>query len=186
MNSATRKNAPAPWPLESDSASRANPVSVATRIEVDAPPDQVWGALVFYEQLVERSPLLLRILLPTPLRAVGSKSNVGDVVECVYTTGTLKKRMVRVDNGRQLKFEVFEQNLRMGGIHLMGGSYTLQALPGDRTGVQVETYYKCDRRPRRLWMPLEALVCRAFHRHILNALRRSATGGGRPNAGASA
>jgi hypothetical protein len=147
--------------------------SVVTRANFKAPPEEVWEALMFYEQIEERSPLHLRLLLPVPIRTEGRKSEVGDEVRCIYEDGHLLKRITQVTRSRNLVFEVIEQNLALGGgIKLSGGSYTLRELPGGHTEVALNTEYSSSRRPRWLWMSVEAFVCRMFHRHMLSAMRR--------------
>ena len=43
----------------------------------------------------------------------------------------------------------------------------------DRSEVALETSYVSERRPRWFWGPIEAIVCHAFHRHILRAMRKT-------------
>ncbi len=147
--------------------------AVATRLKLSAPPAQVWGGLMFYEQIPRRPPLHLRLLLPAPIRAEGSRWAVGDVTRCVYDRGHLLKRVTRIDALQHYGFDVVEQELSIGrGIRLTGGSYTLLALPDGSTRIEVETLYLGSRRPRWLWTRIEAAVCHALHRHILAAMRR--------------
>jgi hypothetical protein len=138
-----------------------------------ASPERVWGGLMFYEQIEERPPLHLRLLLPLPIRTECSKSKVGDDVRCSYEGGHLLKRITQIDRGRHYGFEVVEQNLAVGGgLMLSGGCYTLRGLPGGGTEVAVTTRYVSLRRLTWLWKPIEAAVCHMFHRHLLAAMRR--------------
>ena len=151
------------------------PISVATAIRCSEPPERVWDALVFYEQIDRQPPWPLRLLLPVPVRADGARSAAGDETRCVYEHGYLVKRMSRVQPLRRCEFEVIEQQLGMPGeIRLAGGGYTLNALPDGSTRIELETRYFASRRPRVLWRPIEAALCHAFHRHILDAIRRGA------------
>jgi hypothetical protein len=152
--------------------------SVVTRMRFAAPPDRVWGGLLFYEQIEERPPLHLRLLLPMPLGTKGAKSKVGDEALCAYEDGHLLKRVTEIDPGRHYGFEVAEQNLAVGGgLALSGGCYTLRALPEGGTEVAVTTRYVSLRRPGWLWKPIEATVCHMFHRHLLGAMRRKVESG---------
>jgi hypothetical protein len=145
--------------------------TVVTAIEVAAPVEAVWGSMMFYEQIRKRPPWLLRLVLPVPLRTEGHPTEVGGEIRCVYPSGYLIKRVTRMSRGWNYDFEVFEQNLSLGGgIKLVGGSYTLSDLPGERTKVTLETVYQSPHRPRWLCQWFEARVCRLFHRHILNAV----------------
>ncbi len=152
--------------------------SVITRMRFAVPPEKVWERLTFYEQIEERPPLLLRLLLPVPLRTEGRKSEVGDQVICRYLSGHLRKRVTQVTPERNYTFEVIEQNLSLGGgIRLARGRYTLRPLPDGNTEVHLETRYVSSRRPRWLCGPIETVVCHLFHRHILKTMRGSLTAG---------
>lgn len=146
--------------------------SVITPMTFAASPAQVWGRLLYYEQIEEPPPLHLRLLLPVPIRTVGRKSQVGDEAECIYEGGYLIKRITRFEAERCYAFEIVEQALAIGGgMKLSGGEYALREIPGG-TEVSLSTRYQSRRRPRWLWQPFEAAVCHSFHRHILRAMRR--------------
>jgi hypothetical protein len=150
-----------------------NPVSVTTEVVLARPSEKIWNDLMFYEQVPYPPPLLPRLLLPTPERAEGCGNEVGDETRCVYRDGYLIKRLTQVDRERYFRFDVVVQALRIRGkIRLIGGSYTLDALPDGSTRIQAETRYFSPRRPSWLWKPIEAAVCHAFHRHILAAIGR--------------
>jgi hypothetical protein len=68
---------------------------------------------------------------------------------------------------------VIEQRLALGGgIALAGGCYRLSGGNAGPTEVELETRYAGGRRPRWLWRRVEAVVCSAFHRWVLDAMRR--------------
>jgi hypothetical protein len=148
--------------------------SIATRMTFAASAEEVWNRLMFYEQIDQRPPAYLRMLLPVPIRTVGRKSHVGDQARCLYEGGHLIKRVTQVEPGRLYAFQIVEQMLAVGGgMRLSGGEYTLDERASDRTEVQLTTHYASRKWPRWLWEPMEATVCHAFHRHILGAMRRS-------------
>jgi len=129
---------------------------------------------MFYEEIGERPPLHLRLLLPVPIRTESAKTNVGDEVRCLYEGGYLLKRITRIEPCRRYEFEVIEQNLAVGrGMSLAGGCYAFCELAGGATEVAVTTHYTSPRRPAWLWRPIEAAVCHMFHRHLLTAMRRN-------------
>lgn len=159
--------------LHSGAIGARQPLSIVTRMRFDASIERAWHGLMFYEQIGERPPLHLRLLLPVPIRTESAKTNVGDEVRCLYEGGHLLKRITRIDAGRRYEFEVVEQNLAVGrGMSLAGGCYTFQELAGGGIEVAVTTRYVSPRRPGWLWRPLEAAVCHMFHRHLLAAMRR--------------
>ena len=100
--------------------------AIVTQMKFTATADQVWQRLMFYEQLDQRPPLHLSLLLPVPIRTIGDKSHVGDEARCLYEGGHLIKRITAVDPGRVYAFDVIEQSLPVGGgMTLVGGEYRL-------------------------------------------------------------
>ena len=145
--------------------------SVTTYHNFFAAADAVWDALMFYEEIAEDRPFLLRRFLPTPIGSQGCKSEVGSDVKCRYVGGHLLKRATRIVRRQNYAFEVVEQNLALGGIRLLGGDYTLRMMAKDRTRVALATHYASPNCPRWLFGRLEAAVCHSFHRYILSAMR---------------
>lgn len=146
--------------------------SVVTRLALLASRTEVWEALLFYEQIRRPPPLVLRLLLPLPLRTKGRKSDVGDEIVCDYQGGQLLKTLTRIEPGCCYEFDVTSQNLRIGGgISLLGGGYTLLERSDGFTDVVLSTRYASPHRPRWLCEPIEAWVCHAFHLHILAGIR---------------
>lgn len=159
-------------------ASTSATTTVVTRMNFAAAPAQVWDVLMFYEEIEVPPPLLLRLLLPLPVRTEGSKRVVGDVAMCVYEGGHLRKRVTHIDPGRYYGFEVVEQQLAVGhGLELTGGCYTLRELSPHGTEVAVTTRYVSRKRPGWLWKPIEAAVCHMFHRHLLHSMRHKIESG---------
>lgn len=149
--------------------------TIVTRMVFRAPLDQVWRSLVFYEEVKERPPLHLRLLLPVPIRTEGDKSQVGGEAMCLYHGGHLLKRATRIEEPTLYEFEVAEQALAVGGtMRLSGGRYTLAEIAPGRTAVAVETRYLSTKRPRWFWRPIESFVCHMFHRFLLRSMRRKA------------
>jgi len=147
--------------------------TVVTATLCHASPEAVWRGIMYYEQIPDRPPLLLRLLLPVPIRTVGEKSTVGDEALCEYVGGHLRKRVTEVEPARFYRFAVVEQALGVHGTRLMGGTYRIETRDDGRTELALETRYTGGRRPRWLWKPIEAAVCHAFHRHILRAMVRA-------------
>ncbi len=151
------------------------PTTIATRMVFAAPRARAWDSLVFYEEVEERPPLHLRLLLPVPVRTEGDKTQVGAEALCLYEDGLLVKRPTRIDEPRLYEFEVAKQELAVGGaMKLSGGRYTLSEVSEGRTEVVVETRYTSTKWPRWFWRPLEKIVCHMFHRFLLRTMRRRA------------
>jgi hypothetical protein len=153
------------------SRSQDEAASVTTCQDFFAPADAVWDALMFYEDIAEDRPFLLRRFLPIPIGTQGCKSAVGGDVKCRYEGGHLVKRVTRIIRGHNYAFEIVEQNLALGGIRLLGGDYTLRIVSEDCTRVALATHYASPNYPRWLFGRLEAAVCHSFHHYILSAMR---------------
>jgi hypothetical protein len=147
--------------------------TVETTLVFPCAAARAWETLLYYEQMEETPPLHLRLLLPVPLGTTGGKSKPGDEARCDYRGGHLIKRVTAVEPGHSYVFQVVQQALRVGGgMRLLGGGYSLRELTPTATEVSAVTRYRSPLWPRWLWQPVEALVCHAFHRHILRAMRR--------------
>jgi hypothetical protein len=153
------------------SRSQEYSASVTTCQDFFAAPGAVWNALMFYEEIAEDRPFLLRRFLPTPLGSHGCKSTVGGEVKCQYVSGHLVKRATHIIRERSYAFEIVEQNLALRGIRLLGGNYTLRVQSEDCTRVALATHYASLNCPRWVFGRLEAAICHSFHRYILSAMR---------------
>jgi hypothetical protein len=145
--------------------------AVATRLRFGASAEAVWKHAMFYEEVPGRPALVLRALLPCPVRTEGDKTRVGATVRCAYRGGDLAKRITTVEPPHVLRFEVVDQRLGIEGcIRALGGSYQFQSR-GEATDVVLITNYHAYLRPRFLWRPLEALLVSQLHGHILRGMR---------------
>ena len=147
--------------------------SIATHVRLASRPEDVWRCIRFYEEIAARPPFLLRMMVPVPVRSEGDKATVGSKVMCVYDSGTLIKRITRLDEPRRIEFELVEQNLGIErSVIAEGGSYQIDA-NGSGSIVTLTTNYLTWLRPRSLWSPLERLAIHQLHRHILRGMRRN-------------
>lgn len=144
--------------------------TVATRVHLNLSPNEAWNHIMLYEEVPGCPSLLLRILLPQPVRTEGDKTRVGSAVRCVYRGGDLVKRITEVVRPRSLQFEVIGQSLGIEDcIRTRGGSYQILSCH-DATDVVLITNYDAYLHPRRVWRPLEALLVRQLHAHILRGM----------------
>jgi hypothetical protein len=145
--------------------------AVATRVHLDAGPETVWNRILLYEEVPARPPLLLRKLLPQPVRTQGAKTTVGALVRCTYSAGEIVKRITAVEPPRLIEFEVMDQRLGIERCaRTLGGSYHLSPCR-DGTEVELVTNYRAYLLPRSLWRPIETLLVRQLHHHILCGIR---------------
>jgi hypothetical protein len=147
--------------------------SVTTSIFFDATPETVWQRLLSYEEVPARPPLILRTLLPLPLRTEGDKTCLGAAVQCLYGGGDLVKQITTVEPPHLLAFEVTHQRLGIEScVTAIGGSYQVRPC-GARTEIVLTTNYRAYLQPRYIWRPLEQFLAHSFHRHILEGMRDS-------------
>jgi hypothetical protein len=144
--------------------------TVSTRFRFADPPEAVWNEMMFYEEVPGRAPWLLRLFLPVPTRTEGDKKVPGAIVHCAYDSGDLFKRITAVDAPRSIEFEVLSQRLGIEDcIATMSGSYRLES-SGSGTSIALTTNYRAYLHPRFLWRPMEKLLARRLHRHILKGM----------------
>lgn len=165
----------APKEIGESAAEIVQPATITTRMVFPVSVARTWDSLIFYEEVKERPPLHLRVLLPVPIRADGDKKQVGGEAMCLYEGGHLVKRATRIVEPELYEFEIAKQALSVGGsMKLSGGRYTLREVAPERTEVSVETRYTSTKWPRWFWRPLEKFVCHMFHRFLLRSIRRKA------------
>jgi hypothetical protein len=144
--------------------------AVTTRVRLNASPGTVWDHIMFYEDVPGHPSLLLRALLPYPVRTHGDKTRVGTTVRCEYKGGNLVKRITSADSPYRLRFDVIEQQLGIENcVRAVGGSYQISPC-GDESEVLLTTMYHSFLRPRSLWRPFESFVLTRLHGHILRGL----------------
>ena len=149
--------------------------AVTTRATFAAPPEDLWRAMLFYEEVPQRPPLLLRLFLPSPLRTDGGEKRVGATVACRYTHGILVKRFTVLEPPHLARFEVLDQ--RIGVEHCVTtieGAYEIGAIEGGAE-VALTTRYRGRLRPRWLWRRLERRLAHRLHAHILAGMSAKAS-----------
>jgi hypothetical protein len=154
------------WLFSGDPAAE----EVVTSIGCDETPETVWRRMMTYEEVSLRPPVLLRALLPQPLRTEGDKTCVEAEVLCLYNSGFLIKRITKVEPPHLLQFDVVQQRLGIEGcITAVAGSYAIRSANG-RTAIALTTKYTGHLRPRYCWQSIERLIAHQFHNHILNGM----------------
>lgn len=149
--------------------------SIVTSMDIPAPIGRTWNALMFYEQVRNRPPWLLRYGLPRPLYTFGSVERVGDVRTCVYTKGHLTKRVTRRVPDALLAFEVIEQDrIETDSVRLTGGSFAFSSEGPRRARVDLTTTYQPKLGPRWIWRPFEQWAVHTMHGHVLEGMKEQA------------
>jgi hypothetical protein len=145
--------------------------SIVTHRDIAASVEQVWSNLQFYEELDHTAPFLLRLLLPRPERKVTAPAVEGHATSFPYDGGHYARRITKLEPPMRYEFEVVDQRLTSDrGVMLLSGAFTLHAMSATQTDLAITTRYVSRIRPRWLANPLEALLCRRLHRHLLDAI----------------
>jgi hypothetical protein len=72
-----------------------------------------WDKVCFYEHIATQPSLLLRSVLPVPLRTSGAYRKAGDESRCLYSDGGyLTKKIEHIVAGERIDFEIIEQSIR--------------------------------------------------------------------------
>lgn len=102
--------------------------TVETQILIEAPQSKVWKTLRFYEHVKQNPPLILKLGLPIPKRAIGNHKNVGDITSCEYEGGGfITKKITQLIEQKELSFDVIEQSIHFEhDLKLHGGSILLK------------------------------------------------------------
>jgi hypothetical protein len=144
---------------------------VVTRAYIAAPPDEVWRRIMFFEEVPQRPSLLLRLLLPVPLRTSKSGLATGVTVQCSYSDGgRIMKRITAVEPPSVVRFDVVEQDLGIEPcLTTVAGTYRIRGT-GKGSEVALTTAYRGHLRPRWLWRAPERWLAHELHRHILRGM----------------
>lgn len=149
-------------------------LSVTTSRVIIGDPDEVWDALMYFEDVDSTPPLLMRIALPRPLYSTGSMDSIGDRRVCVYTKGRLAKEIVEIEDEKLLGFRVVEQEFEPSVI-LTGGRFVLEELEDGETKITLTTDYIPVHSPRLAWRWAEVLGARTLHTHVINGIESQVT-----------
>jgi len=147
---------------------------VVTRAYIAAPPDEVWRRIMFFEEVPHRPSLLLRLLLPVPLRTSKAGLRAGVTVQCIYSGGgRIMKRITAVEPPSTVRFDVLEQQLGIEPcLTTVEGTYRIRS-DGAGSDVALTTAYRGHLRPRWLWRAPERWLAHELHRHILRGMGAS-------------
>jgi hypothetical protein len=155
---------------------------VRTTVVLDAPPRQVWDAMLFFGDVRAEPPWLAQLALPHPVRVEGRLAGVGDRRRCVYSKGHLVKEVTTWRPDRRLGFDVVAQkNVEDRSVALRDGAFVLDPIAGGRkTRLSLVTRYRPLLQARAAWRPMEHYTVHALHRHVLRAMRHRLDAGAAP------
>lgn len=148
---------------------------VRSTVSMPVSADHAWNAVMFYEEIHERPPFLMRFALPRPLFTRGSTDEVGDMKVCVYSKGRLVKRVSQRVPNVILAFDLVEQTkIENRSVVLKGGSFQFVPIDANQTYVTLMTRYQPLLGPRWAWRWAEKLGIHTMHDYVLNGMRLKA------------
>lgn len=173
-----------------ESLYRSTPLfEVASAIEIDAPPEQVWPHVIGFSELPPPPDWYFRLGIAYPTRATIEGRGVGAIRHCEFSTGAFVEPITVWDEPRRLAFDVERQPPPMHELspyrhvhppHLDGylrcrrGEFRLIPLPGNRTRLEGSTWYEFDMSPRDYWTLWSDASIHRIHLRVLNHIRNLA------------
>ncbi|HYU44628.1 MAG TPA: hypothetical protein VEK84_00445 [Terriglobales bacterium] len=170
-------------------ATPARTFVVHSAIEVQAPPEKVWRAVVAFSEISPPAEWMFRAGIAYPIRAEMAGSGVGAERHCVFSTGAFIEPIQIWDAPRRLKFSVtanpppMEEWTPYGHIeppHLHGflvsngGQFLLTPLPSGGTRLEGTTWYHHGLRPAAYWRLWSDAIIHQIHLRVLRHIRDEA------------
>jgi hypothetical protein len=132
-----------------------------------------WDKVCFYEHIATQPSLLLRSVLPVPLRTSGAYRKAGDESRCLYSDGGyLTKKIEHIVAGERIDFEIIEQSIRYADrIVLKGGSIQVEPHGADACSVRMLTRYQLRGAARLIPRICIDYVIAAMHRIVIRDMQ---------------
>ena len=162
---------------------------VHSSIEINAPPEVVWGKVVTFTEIPEEREWLFHTGIAYPIRATITGSGAGAVRRCKFTTGDFVEPIEVWDAPRLLRFGVTENPPPMEELtpyhhieppHLKGyfvsqqGQFELTPLPGNRTRLTGTTWYTDRIWPSAYWELWSDYIIHRIHMRVLQHIQSDA------------
>ncbi|MDA1313982.1 MAG: hypothetical protein O2968_11650 [Acidobacteria bacterium] len=164
---------------------------VMSAIEIQAPPQDVWGNVVAFAELPEPEDWVFRVGIAHPIRAEIRGTGVGAERHCVFSTGPFVEPIEVWDEPNLLKFSVTSNPAPMqewtpydeihpphlkGFLESEGGQFHLVAMPGGRTRLEGTTWYRHSLWPAVYWRLWSDELIHRIHMRMLRHIKRESEG----------
>ncbi|MDG2012816.1 MAG: hypothetical protein P8J33_04890 [Pirellulaceae bacterium] len=146
--------------------------NVESSIIIDGAPDEVWKAIIGFDQVKGTKPLLMRLGLPVPQSCTIHGSGIGTERICHFNSGFIRERVTRWQPPQHLEFTVEE--VQLPGRHWLGfqgGTYELVKIDNRKTRITRTTIVTSTLRPGFYWRFFERLGTETEHNYILDSLK---------------
>jgi len=159
---------------------------VHSSIDIEAPPEVVWGKVVTITEIPEPRGWLFHTGIAYPLRATMIGTGVGAVRRCQFTTGAFVEPIQVWDAPRLLRFGVTENPAPLEELtpyhhieppHLKGyfvsheGQFELTRLWGNRTRLTGTTWYTDRIWPSAYWQLWSDYIVHRIHMRVLRHIQ---------------
>ena len=159
--------------------------AVTTSIDVAAPPEAVWDAVVAFPEIPasDLPAWYFRLGVSYPIRARIDGTGVGAVRRCEFSTGDFVEPITTWDPPRLLAFDVVENPPTMSELTPWGavlaphldagifrserGEFRLEPLPDGGTRLSGTTWYHLDMAPGWYWTMWSDAVLHKIHLRVL-------------------
>ncbi len=145
---------------------------VESTIIIEASPDDIWDALIEFDDVYGPKPWLMQMGLPIPQACSCRGSGVGSERVCRFNSGFIRERVTRWDAPCCLELDVEE--VQLPGRHWLGfqqATYTLEKQDSGHTRVTRTTTVTSTLRPAFYWRFFERHGTETEHAYILNSLK---------------
>ncbi len=162
---------------------------VATAIEINADPQQVWDHVVAFSELPEPTDWLFQLGIAYPERAEIFGRGIGAERHCVFSTGSFVEPIEVWDEPCLLKFSVTSNPPPMqewtpyedlhpphleGFFVSNGGQFLLQPLPNGGTRLEGTTWYRHSLWPAGYWKLWSDEIIHRIHLRVLRHIQHLA------------
>lgn len=159
---------------------------VRSAIDVHAPPDEVWRAVVAFSEIPLPTEWIFRAGVAYPIRAEMMGTGAGAERHCVFSTGAFVEPIQIWDEPHRLKFSVTSNPPPMdewtpyshidpphlhGFLESNGGQFLLTPLPDGGTRLEGTTWYHHRLWPAAYWQLWSDAIIHRIHMRVLTHIR---------------
>jgi hypothetical protein len=160
--------------------------AVSTTVDLAAPPEAVWNAVVAFPEIpaTDLPAWYFRLGVAYPIRAHIDGAGVGAVRRCEFSTGAFVEPITTWDPPRLLAFDVaaspptmrelspwddvLAPHVRAEIFRSERGEFRLEPLPGGGTRLTGTTWYHLDMAPTWYWTAWSDAILHKIHRRVLD------------------
>jgi hypothetical protein len=143
---------------------------IQTAIQVNDPPDRVWGNILSIDNIRASKPMLMYVGLPIPQRCTMQGRGVGAKRTCYFDVGYIEETVTEWSPPSRLGLSI--DRTHMPGRHWLGfenAEYLIES-QGRGTVVTRRTTVSSYLHPAWYWRPFERLGVEEEHEYILRDL----------------